>query len=450
MNQRSLIFVSHANPEDNEFTRWLALKLAAMGYRVWSDVTRFLGGEDFWSDIESAIRTETVRFLYVLSRASNHKEGSLRELKIAETVKKLNPELGDFIIPVRLDDLPYEEINIELARLIAVDFSDTWTAGLTQLVKKFEQDKVTRDDRYGHSAVAEWWKSTHAFDVGVRREPERHFSNWYQLVLPDFIFVHSLYGLYDTEPVWQFPVEQRPNGLLTFAPPEDVTPALGTLKLQTTVPIPLREFLYPDDYAERTRNRNSVTKFINTAWESHVGGRLATYLLSNHRAFAFDRQNLPDPDVKFVGIDGKAHRRGLMGFRTMPSGRLRHWHFAVSARPALHPEPMLSLRSHVLFSDDGENIWTSVERMHKARRSQCKQWWNDDWRDRQLATISWLASGQQEVLIPLATSVNARLPIQPVAFDSPVTLDERALEIDVDAPEDAAEDEDDAEEDEAS
>jgi hypothetical protein len=31
-------------------------KLAALGYQVWSDVTKPLGDEDFWSDIEPIIR----------------------------------------------------------------------------------------------------------------------------------------------------------------------------------------------------------------------------------------------------------------------------------------------------------------------------------------------------------------------------------------------------------
>src|SRR5208337_3659699 len=49
---RNMVFVSHANPEDNAFAQWLALRLATQGYAVWSDVTRLLGGEDFWDDIQ--------------------------------------------------------------------------------------------------------------------------------------------------------------------------------------------------------------------------------------------------------------------------------------------------------------------------------------------------------------------------------------------------------------
>lgn len=36
---RDMVFFSHANPEDNEVTRWLALQLARAGYAVWCDLT---------------------------------------------------------------------------------------------------------------------------------------------------------------------------------------------------------------------------------------------------------------------------------------------------------------------------------------------------------------------------------------------------------------------------
>jgi hypothetical protein len=82
-----------------------------------------------------------------------------------------------------------------------------------------------------------------------------------------------------------------------------------------------------------------------------------------------------------------------MEYKTTTKGE-RRWHFAVSARAAVHPEPVLMLRSHVLFSDDGLKLWESAAHMHRARRSQCKNWWNDDWRDRLLATMTGLADGE--------------------------------------------------------
>ena len=73
--RRDTLLLSHANPEDNEFTLWLALQLANEGYRVWCDLTKLLGGEVFWDDIEEVIKTRAVKVLYVLSRTSNAKDG---------------------------------------------------------------------------------------------------------------------------------------------------------------------------------------------------------------------------------------------------------------------------------------------------------------------------------------------------------------------------------------
>jgi len=85
-DRRNMIFISHANPEDNKFAEWLALRLAREGYPVWCDVTKLLGGEDFWRDIEAAIRERTIKFLFVLSKCSNEKQGTLMEVAVARKV----------------------------------------------------------------------------------------------------------------------------------------------------------------------------------------------------------------------------------------------------------------------------------------------------------------------------------------------------------------------------
>src|SRR6266705_3280294 len=101
---RNMLFLSHANPEDNEFTRWLSLQLAREGYPVWCDLTKLLRGEDFWRDAEEAIRERTSKFVFVLSKTSNRKEGPLNELRLAKNVAK-SLRVKDFIIPGLIDDL---------------------------------------------------------------------------------------------------------------------------------------------------------------------------------------------------------------------------------------------------------------------------------------------------------------------------------------------------------
>ena len=71
---RTMVFLSHAAPEDNVFTRWLALQVANEGYPVWCDLTKLLGGEAFWEDIQIAIKERTAKFLFVtcIQREEGH------------------------------------------------------------------------------------------------------------------------------------------------------------------------------------------------------------------------------------------------------------------------------------------------------------------------------------------------------------------------------------------
>jgi len=75
--QRDTLLLSHANPEDNEFTLWLALQLANEGYRVWCDLTKLLAARCS-GHIEEVIRARAAKVLYVLSQISNAKDGLSR------------------------------------------------------------------------------------------------------------------------------------------------------------------------------------------------------------------------------------------------------------------------------------------------------------------------------------------------------------------------------------
>lgn len=35
---RNRVFISHATPDDDDFTKWLSLKLIGLGYEVWCDI----------------------------------------------------------------------------------------------------------------------------------------------------------------------------------------------------------------------------------------------------------------------------------------------------------------------------------------------------------------------------------------------------------------------------
>jgi hypothetical protein len=111
LDQRTVVFISHVNPQNNAETAWYGARLTAAGYQVWTDLTRLLGGEEMWRDIDNALRYDVRKFVVMLSRALTleTKEGVRAEIDRAQAIRK---HLGDrrFIIPVRIDDVTYEDL----------------------------------------------------------------------------------------------------------------------------------------------------------------------------------------------------------------------------------------------------------------------------------------------------------------------------------------------------
>jgi hypothetical protein len=113
--QRDLIFISHANPEDNEVASWLSARLAAHGYQVWSDVTRLIGGEVIWDTIEQAIRQRAAKVIVLLSKRGHQKPGLLDEVNVAVATERTEA-IERFVIPIRIDDLAFTAVRANLAR----------------------------------------------------------------------------------------------------------------------------------------------------------------------------------------------------------------------------------------------------------------------------------------------------------------------------------------------
>ncbi len=283
---RDMIFLSHANAEDNEFTRWLTLRLASERFPVWSDLTELLGGEDFWKDAEQAIRERTSKFLYVLSRISNRKPGPLKELAVAQKVQKAEQHLTDFVIPLLIDDLPISEFNIELTRLNAIPFRDGWHAGLVKLLAKLERDGVARRSTFGPTAVASWWRERAYAQHAILKKPEMVATNLYPLRPVDLYFHKLALDLPDApieEPSIPYPAERFGEHLVSFAPASDLAPRLGTgIRIVETTAAKVGDPAHRDRHKWSYRDeRATLTKLLNRAWQNMLVSRgLPTYQFS--------------------------------------------------------------------------------------------------------------------------------------------------------------------------
>src|SRR6266568_153855 len=438
-NMRNMVFLSHANPEDNLFTRWLALRLAREGFPVWCDLTQLLGGEDFWRDIESAIRDRTAKFLFVLSKASNQKQGTLMELTIA---RKVGRAVHDFIIPLRIDGLAFDDINIELQRLNCIDFSKGWPTAYKQLIEKLDKDGIARDARFTPDAVTTWWRNNYPATEGVTATPERCLSNWFEFSrLPEALRLHSIRQAREFEKLvkdgkLQFPIPAYPHAryILTFGEADEIVPGLEAhgLAIDHSIELNVEKFRaegleHPE--IDRRSARNMLMAMFRDGFERFVLSRgLVPYELSGGAKYHWFKKDLvKDGKVFFVNAAGEKNWRQMVGFKSLMAKegecRIRNWHFGISAKSHLWPFTGLAVRAHVAFTENGV-LYDSKARQHSARRNQCKNWYNDDWLGRILAAMSFLAGeGQDEFTVPLSAKESLSVRRLSVMFESPVSFE---------------------------
>lgn len=427
---RDMLFVSHANPEDNQFALWLTLQLAGDGYPVWCDLTKLLGGEDFWKDVETAIRTRTCKFLYVLSKISNTKDGPRNELQIAVNVAKVQ-KIEDFIIPLHIDSLPHTDTNVLLAKLNAITYESGWAKGYQQLLAKLERDSVAKKAGFGPSAVTSWWRQQFSPERGVIRKPEQYLSNWFPIKSVPTLYLHTLQrsGIGPIEPETTLPYPGFMDGidLVTFASAEHVERKLGvSISIASSRPFSYEELLKTT--CETTgltigKVRYFLSRLFRDAWDRWmVKLGLGMYQLSDQASCFFFRKGDSDSlDIPFTRLNGKRTYRGVVGYKTNQNGSKRYWHFGVDAQPVHDPIFSYRIASHVVFSDDGRTVWTDHLRMHRARRSQCKNWHNPEWRDRLLAVAAWLSQEGNAFHVPVSEEAEIVVDAHSIAVSSPVS-----------------------------
>jgi hypothetical protein len=397
-SSRSVIFISHANPEDNAFATWLSGQLTLAGYSVWSDVTQLIGGETFWDDIEETIRQRAAKVIAVLSVSAQRKAGVLDEIDLAVRVER-SRGLKRFVLPVRLDELSHSDVRANIARKNVIDFKDNWALGLHSLLSVLERDRVPRSSHSLAGDLSRWVTKRCAQTSTLVSIPEKLTSNWLRIArLPEHIFLHNVSAPLDRidsiaqslrRPSFRY---LRLIGSFAMAEDlqQDVSPEISVTEAYR---IKLEDFLRgrPPELPGLPRweaNRLTVS-LLRQAWNLCMErqGLRPFETASRQLAWYMPKGRLEGNRIEFQDDDGKKRRKALVGWSER---RKVFWHFAVEARPVLGELPHFVLKQHVIFTPDGITPVESKERMHLLRRRFCKNWWNDRWRDLLIAFLTWL------------------------------------------------------------
>lgn len=400
MSDRDVVFISHANPEDNAFVIWLGAKLAALGYDVWADVLRLTGGEDWQRILEHAIRNRACKVLFVANEISAGKQGVRNELQIAsDTAKKIDDKA--FIIPLKLRAF---EAPFLVAQAQYIDFEHGWTAGLSELVEALHEPyKVPH--KTGNTEV--WLNLQTMNGRRLVDTEERLVSTWLEVRrVPAYVYFYRN----PTPTLMKYPNVAYKDGILTCTD-ESVR---GRRRLRTS--ILLKEGwravgLGMEDARNRFTdivNQGLVRVFESRGLKNHeMAGRQIAWWVDDagpHGKVAF---KWPE----FAG------RRQIQGISTKRKVR---WHYGISASFRSSPLRHIRLKSRLIFTQEGRVPLESVARAHRLRRSFAKGWRNARWRDMLLSFLYWFSEGTTVFDIPLAPEEAIVISLPPMIFSCPI------------------------------
>jgi hypothetical protein len=418
------IFISHATPEDNYFAGWLASKLSLQGYEVWCDLEQLMGGEDFWYEVESTIRTQSAKFIFVITETSIAKNGTRKELAVADKIR----DRGDFIIPVRIENVSGSSLPVELIRLTYIDFYENgWANGLHQLLDKLEKDKVYSTSTAGTDAAAQFWRNALSLkeDILIQRE-ELYRTNWFEFRLPEHFYLHFPPQLAPINlDTFRFLTFLEGDYVISFACEncfQEAFPGSNSVKIETSKIIKDIDFVSPTSNNRKLLDGNKkVIRLLNSTFANFLLSKgLLLYQLATDTIYYFPKASETSGKKNKVDLK-KFGRRSIQ--LTGKSFDL-NWHFAIGAQAFLYPLSAYAVDYHVIFTSEIDIPPKEVQ--HKHRRHLSKSWYNKKWRDLLLGAFLWLQDedNNASIQIPLCKHNAIELNTEPIMFASPMGYNE--------------------------
>jgi hypothetical protein len=389
VSERDVIFISHATPDDNEFVRWLGTRLTGYGYKVWADIFDLAGGTPFWVSIEDAIRKKAVKVVAVVSRASCDpgRSGVRNEISVADAVKKSLKD-DEFIIPVRIDDVPFADLPIQIHQLNAIDFSKGWGAKLSDLIDTLARAGVPRVVTDLTAEFDRWRAASVRSDVIVERGEEPLLTSILPILrLPEEISFYEYQGenrkFEEAVKGLPHPIAWHNRLLVSFAAAHEIQehlPAEFTVVLRANAPFSaFLDGMLTDPIGPHRRDANNwAVRMLRESFEKHLADRgLLRYEASAGSVMFFPRGLLPENRVTYTNAKGRGTYKQVVGHSKVLNA---HWHLGMRAVIRLDDAPSVRLRPFVVFTRDGIKPLEDGDEMTKLRRRFCKSWFNHVWR----------------------------------------------------------------------
>ena len=414
--QRTHLFISYAI-EDVNLATWLARKLAALGYAVWFDRLKLLGGDPWPQAIDEAIKTRTFRMIGLMSCHSISKPNPSKERTLALRIAK-ESAVPDFLITLKLDEVDLDWFTGDLTY---IPFNHGWANGWRQLIKKL--DSIGTPHALANAAQT----AASTFPRGdelISTDEEKVFANVIRVAnFPQVLRVYSIDALLQQDRREALRIEwphYRINDLVVCSlipPPE---------RFAKDVKATPEQCLWSDC---ETFHRVSARNIAANLAIKTLDHRLRKAGCREHRkkrgTFYLTSDFSEDGKLHFEGFRGKTWRK-IRGRATIWRGpgkkEVNFHHFAFRLRLARGLDKYFYIQltpSLVFFGEDGKLI--SDKSVGSRRKRVTAMWWNDEWLNRLLAAQQLLCG------LPMANEHDVKLEPALLAAKATKRLKEELL-----------------------
>jgi len=416
--EKKKVFISHATPEDNEFSLWLANNLKRLGYDVWLDLIDLKGGEKFWNEIDSKIRNETCIYLLVYSKnicykddagqpdPGNLKDGIGKEYSLAEDIAKSTKNY-DFVQFLKTDESPYN-LFIGSNQKNHIPFNPNWGEGLKKLLKLLEE-KGTPRSRNVLQGSEDFIINENAVKV-IERE-EVLLCNWIRVTtIPEYCNIvkyrnRAAAEVYIKSGKFEYFTFQN-NYSISFTKISDKNEEIIYIHQVRTANL-LFEINEAGEIEDFLLKKNLLKR--------HVLRLIGKYLFKNgfrslNLGRGFYQHYLPvTPNVNESVKVLENTQLQISKFKQVLGGRMKNdfWHYGVSLQLLLVPFLILQVNSHLIFTSDGKNVIKKstdeldINRIIKLRRKKGKMMYNHEWKRLFLAFLAKISGGNSTFIIDL-------------------------------------------------
>lgn len=392
---KEVVFISHATPNDNLFAIWLATKLELCGYKVWVDVNNLSPSVDFWNTIDNTIRNEAIKFVFVTSRTSIDfkRDGVQKELAVADKVRRATPQ---FIVPVRIDDVSFNDFPTEILRLNAIDFYNDWHKGLTELLKYFEKENVPKSNLSSSSQyyIDRWFNAKSDFRSVATDDEDEYCSNLFRVELPQKVYLYYARDVEELLKTKHIPHKKNKSVIATFACNKCLSEWAGLELEYSSIDTQGALSLYDNPVQLLGEKFTNFSKDIISLINWSLGEMMYQKGMRRYKGSVEKRSN----NTYFfpLGTKSKRFESSRVKYLSGKYQTTKNWHFGLSAFYTRFPKCAVIFKWHLVFTDSHGQLLSDLSQI-AARRKKGRLMFNKQWKECLRASMYYLSSGTSHI-----------------------------------------------------